>query len=249
MIMLKEYLKKYKYCKNKRYDTLAGTLSFFFILSFVPLLYLCLSLYVKIGNRFNLEIELPNVIENYISFDINAGVSIFFILTTIYSASKFFTQLRKTGEIVYDIKKPRVTIKTQVLSCVLVIMLMIIVSAGLLLISLCTTFLKYSWAKVLVTILTYLVFLLMLYGFLCLINKTACQIEARIKDLNKGIIFSLIYVTIVSALFIVYVTNFANYEKLYGVFSTIVIAFIYVFLMMKGIVMGIISNEKRLRNK
>lgn len=247
--MFKEYLKKYKYCKNKRYDTLAGTLSFFFILSFVPLLYLCLSLYVKIGTRFNLEIELPSVIQNYISFDINAGVSIFFILTTIYSASKFFTQLRKTGEIVYDIKKPRVTIKTQVLSCILVIMLMIIVSAGLLLISLCNTFLKYSWAKILVSILTYVVFLLMLYGFLCLINKTACQLEARIKDLNKGIIFSLIYVTIVSAIFIVYVTNFANYEKLYGVFSTIVIAFLYVFLMMKGIVMGIISNEKRLRNK
>lgn len=133
MIMVKEYLKKYKYCKNKRYDTLAGTLSFFFILSFVPLLYLCLNLYVKIGTRFNLEIELPSVIQNYISFDLNAGVSIFFILTTIYSASKFFTQLRKTGEIVYDIKKPRVTIKTQVLSCVLVIMLMVIVSAGLLL--------------------------------------------------------------------------------------------------------------------
>lgn len=249
MIMVKEYLKKYKYCKNKRYDTLAGTLSFFFILSFVPLLYLCLNLYVKIGTRFNLEIELPSVIQNYISFDLNAGVSIFFILTTIYSASKFFTQLRKTGEIVYDIKKPRVTIKTQVLSCVLVIMLMVIVSAGLLLMSLCNTFLKYSWAKALVTILTYLVFLLMLYGFLCLINKTACQLDVRIRELNKGIIFSLIYVTIVSAIFIVYVTSFADFEKLYGVFSTIVIAFLYVFLMMKGIVMGIISNEKRLKNK
>ncbi len=89
----------------------------------------------------------------------------------------------------------------------------------------------------------------MLYGFLCLINKTACQLDVRIRELNKGIIFSLIYVTIVSAIFIVYVTSFANFEKLYGVFSTIVIAFLYVFLMMKGIVMGIISNEKRLKNK
>lgn len=247
--MLKDFFKKYKYCKNKRYDTLAGTLSFFFILSFIPLLYLCLSLYVKIGTKFNLELAIPSVIQNYISFDINAGVSILFILTTIYSASKFFTQLRKTGEIVYDIKKPRVTIKTQILSCIFVILLMVIVSAGLLLISLGNTFLKYSWAKILVTILTYLIFFLMLYGFLCLINKTACQLDAKIKELNGGIIFSLIYITIVSVVFIIYVTYFANYEKLYGVFSTIVIAFLYVFLMMQGIVMGIIGNEKKLRNK
>ena len=102
-----------------------------------------------------------------------------FILTTIYSASKFFTQLRKTGEIIYEIKKPRVTIKTQLFSC----------------------------------------------------------------------LFSLCYVTVVSIIFLIYVTYFANYDKLYGVFSTIVIAFLYIFLMMQGIVIGIIINERKLKNK
>ncbi|MBS1476559.1 MAG: hypothetical protein HP024_01230, partial [Acholeplasmatales bacterium] len=104
-------------------------------------------------------------------------------------------------------------------------------------------------AKLLLNILTLASFLLMLYGFLCLINKTACQLDCKIKELNRGILFSMIYITIVSTVFIIYITFFANYEKLYGVFSTIVIAFLYVFLMMQGIVMGIISNEKRIRNK
>lgn len=246
---MKKLLTNYKYCKNKRYDTLAGTLSFFFILSFVPILYLCLSLYVKIASKLNLELSIPSVIANYISFDLNASVSILFILTTIYSASKFFTQLKKAGEIVYDVKKPRVTLKTQFISCVIVILLMVIVSAGLLLISIGNTYLKYAWAKLLLNILTLASFLLMLYGFLCLINKTACQLDCKIKELNRGILFSMIYITIVSTVFIIYITFFANYEKLYGVFSTIVIAFLYVFLMMQGIVMGIISNEKRIRNK
>lgn len=248
--MVKKILEYFKYCKNKRFDTLAGTLSFFFILSFIPLLYLCLSVYVKIGDYFHLEISIPEVILNYISFDLNAGVSILFILTTIYSASKFFTQLRKTGEIIYGVKKSRVTFKTQLFSCLFVIILMLIVSAGLLAISIGNTFLKYPWAKILISILTYLIFLCMLFGFLCLINKTACQIDdTKTKKLSSGIIFSLLYVTIVSVIFLIYVTYFANYDKLYGVFSTIVIAFLYVFLMMQGIVVGIIINERKLKNK
>lgn len=248
--MVKKILDYFKYCKNKRYDTLAGTLSFFFILSFIPLLYLCISAYVKIGNWLNLEIALPSVIVNYISFDLNAGVSTLFILTTIYSASKFFTQLRKTGEIIYEIKKPKVTFKTQIFSCLFVLLLMLIVSAGLLAISIGNTFLKYPWAKVLINILTYLIFFLMLFGFLCIINKNACQTaDAKIKDLKGGILFSLVYVTIVSIIFLIYVTYFANYDKLYGVFSTILIAFLYVFLMMQGIVVGIIINERKLKNK
>lgn len=248
--MVKKILEYFKYCKNKRFDTLAGTLSFFFILSFIPLLYLCLSVYVNIGDYFHLELTIPEVILNYISFDLNAGVSILFILTTIYSASKFFTQLRKTGEIIYEIKKPRVTIKTQLFSCLFVLLLMLIVSTGFLAISIGNTFLKYPWSKVLVNVLTYAIFLCMLLGFLCIINKNACQVQdTKIKQMLRGILFSLCYVTVVSIIFLIYVTYFANYDKLYGVFSTIVIAFLYIFLMMQGIVIGIIINERKLKNK
>lgn len=247
--MLKNTIEKYKYCKSKRYDTLAGTLSFFFILSFIPLLYLCLLLYVKIGNTLKIELVIPEAIAKYLTFDLNSGISIFFILTTIYSASKFFTQLRKTGEIVYDIKKSRTNIKTQILSCVFVLIMMLVVAVGLLVISIGNTYIKYYWAKILLNILTYMILLGILFAFLCLINKTACQLDAKIRELKIGILYSLIYIVIVSAVFIIYTTFFANYEKLYGVFSTIVIAFLYVFLMMKGVVMGIIFNEKRIKDR
>lgn len=252
-----DYMKKalktiknyYGYCKEKRFDTLAGTLSFFFILSFIPLLYLCLSLYVNVGAWMHLETPIPSVIEDYISFDINAGASVIFFLTTLYSASKFFTQLKKTGEIAYDIKKTKINLKSQLFSCIFVILLMIIVSAGLLAIAIGNTYVKANWAKVLVQILTYVIFFLMIISFLCLINKTTCPKDSKIKDLKKGIIFSLIYVTVVSVAFIFYVTNFSNYDQLYGFFSTIIVAFLYVFLMMQGIVVGVILNEKKINNK
>ena len=245
--MFRKIFDDLKYCKNKRFDTIAGTLSFFFILSFVPLLYLCVSLYVNICDWLNLSVTIPEVIQTYISFDVGASASIFFIITTIYSASKFFTQLRKTGEIVYNVKKPRITIKTQLFSCLFVILLMLMVCTGFLVISVGNTFFKFAWAKSLVTILTYIVILLMVFGFLCIINKNACQLDVKLKNLYGGILFSLAYVTIVSVFFIIYVTYVADFEKLYGVFSTIVIAFLYVYLMMQGIVIGIIKNEKKLK--
>ena len=92
--------------------------------------------------------------------------------------------------------------------------------------------------------LTYLILILMTFGFLCLVNKTACCTKKKLNDLKVGIIFSLIYIVIFSFLFGFYVANFANYNELYGVFSTVIIALLYVYLMMQGIVIGIIFNEK-----
>lgn len=232
------------YFKSKRYDTLAGVLSFFFVLSFIPLLYLCLSLYIKLGSYLNIETPIPEVIKDYVTFDLNAGVSVLFLITTIYSASKFFTELKKTGEIIYGIKKSNVTIKSQVISCIFVIFLILIVAFSLLAIAIGNTFLKYSWSKILTNILTYLILILMTFGFLCLVNKTACCTKKKLNDLKVGIIFSLIYIVIFSFLFGFYVANFANYNELYGVFSTVIIALLYVYLMMQGIVIGIIFNEK-----
>lgn len=76
------------------------------MLSFIPLHFLCLTLYVKIGDWFGLETPIPEALTEYISFDVATGASILFILTSIYAASKFFLQLRKTGEIVFSIEKP-----------------------------------------------------------------------------------------------------------------------------------------------
>lgn len=241
------FLKYYDYIKERRYDTLAGTLSFFFLLSFIPLLYLCLTLYVNMGTWFGLETPIPAELEQYISFDVAAGASIFFVLTTIYSASKFFLQLKKTGEIAYGIEKPRTNFKSTFFSCILVVISMLVVSVGLLAIALGNKYLQdYAWAKVLIIIITYLLIGGIFFVLMVVVNTFACQIEKiKIRKLMPGILFSFLFMVILTSLFGTYV-GFKDYSTLYGFFSTVIIAAGYVYFLMKGVIIGIIINEYRL---
>lgn len=238
------FLKYYNYAKERRYDTLAGTLSFFFLLSFIPLLYLCLTLYVKLGEWFGLETPIPEAIQQYVSFDVAAGASILFILTTIYAASKFFLQLKKTGEIAYGISKPKTNIKSTIWSCVLVVVSMLIVALGLLAIALGNRYLgDYVWAKVLIQVLTYLLIGGIFFALMVVINVFACQIELiKIKRLMPGILFSFIFMVILTSFFGLYV-GLKDYDTLYGFFSTVIIAAGYVYFLMQGTIIGIIINE------
>lgn len=243
----------YDYAKLKRYDTMAGTLSFFFLLSFIPLLYLCLSLYIKIGTWISgiLEVAtpIPEVIEQYVSFDVSMAASIFFILTTIYSASKFFMQLKKTGEILYGVTKPRAGIKSIVLCCIFVIFMMLVVSSGLLGIALSRQYLTEAWQNFLVQILVYLLIAIMIFIFVCVVNKLGCQIrKIKIKRLMPGILFSFVFAVLLCSLFGIYL-GFTSYNTLYGYFTTVIIAAVFVFYLMQGMVIGLVINEKKLHDE
>ena len=89
----------FKTMGKKKYDTLAGSLTFFFLLSVVPILYITLFFYGQIANAMKLELAIPDWLKDYITFDLNVGVSIFFIFATIYSTTKFFVQTKKIGDI------------------------------------------------------------------------------------------------------------------------------------------------------
>ena len=239
--IIKEY---YAYFKEKRYDTLAGSLSFFFILCFVPLLYLCLSLAIKLGQLWGIEVDIPNIISEYISFDINAGVSILFILVTIYSSSVLLNQLRKTGEIIYGLKKPKSPLKYQALSCALTILMIIVVALSLIIATVIHNFLEDKTSAIIIRIVTILIVIALIIGFVILVNRYATVKKRSWKELWKGIIFTIIFMALLSLIFFLYVFLIANYQFLYGFFSTIIIAFLYIYLMMRGIICGVIINQK-----
>lgn len=236
----------FNYCKLKRYDTMAGTMSFFFLLSAIPLLYLCISLYVNAGTLFGLETPIPEEIKDYISFDVSAGASIFFFITTIYSSSKFFLQLRKSSEIIYDIKEPRTGITETVVSCILVIFTMLVVSGALLGIAFSNKYLSsYPWAQVLIQLISYLLFGSIFFALITFVNFFANQVKGiKFKQLLPGILFSFVWSILLSSLFGIYL-GFTSYDALYGIFATVIIAAVYVNFLMQGIVVGIVINERK----
>lgn len=247
--MFKKIMNFYSYAKEKKYTTLAGGLSFFFILSFVPIIYLALSIYNKILNMLNMSMEIPKILEKYVSFDLNAKISILFLITTIYSSSQLFFQLRRVGEIIYKTKKREAAIKEKLLS-ILISLLFILISSGALIIFRMTkeiiTNVSYS---IVINILSLVFIYFILITFIVIVNQYATAIKLHIKQLISGVIFSVIYITIVSIGYYLYIVLFSNYEALYGVFSTIIVSFIYIYLMFIGIVLGIIINERKITSQ
>ena len=170
---------------KKKYDTLAGSLTFFFLLTCVPILYITLFFYGQIANWLNLELAIPDWLKEYITFDLNVGVSIFFIFATIYSTTKFFVQTKKIGDIIYNVKEPVGSIKLKIASILISILFILVLIGGLLLMSLANHFSKYFpvW---LTRILSLSLIAGVFFLLIVVIDKTATPTLSMKKHVYRG---------------------------------------------------------------
>lgn len=237
-------IKIFKEINQKRYDTLAGTLSFFFILNCIPIAYLTLFFYDKIATNLNIELEFLNKIKEILSFDISIGVSIFFIIATIYSSSQLFTQVKKTGEIIYNVKKPKSSIKVKLLSLLGTLLFSIIIIIGLLILGFANHLIK-NFPPIIIQIITIMIISIIYYFLVVLIDKLASPRTDIKEKVTKGAIITMLYTIIASALFYIYITLFSSYNFLYGYLTTLLIFLLWVYLLMKGIIIGIVVNHMK----
>ena len=231
----------FKTMGKKKYDTLAGSLTFFFLLTCVPILYITLFFYGQIANTFHLELEIPEWLKDYITFDLNVGVSIFFIFATIFSTTKFFVQIKKIGDIIYGVKEPVNSIKLKIASVAISIVFILVIIAGLLLMSLSHFFDKYfpAWlTRVLSISLIGGVFFLLVI----VIDKTATPTLSMKKHVYRGALVTLGYTVLSSIIFSIYLALFGNFGQLYGSLSTLLVFLLWMYLVSKGIVVGIVVN-------
>ena len=231
----------FKTMNKKKYDTLAGSLTFFFLLTCVPILYITLFFYGQIANAFHLELAIPEWLKEYITFDLNVGVSIFFIFATIFSTTKFFVQIKKIGDIIYGVKDPVNSIKLKIASVAIAILFILVLIVGLLLMSLANHFAEYFpvWLTrfLSISLIAGVFFLLIV-----VIDKTATPTLSMKKHVYRGAFVTLGYTALSSIIFSLYLALFANFNQLYGSLSTLLVFLLWMYLVSKGIVIGIVIN-------
>ena len=236
------YIKTFfKTMGKKKYDTLAGSLTFFFLLTCVPILYITLFFYGQIANALNLDLAIPDELKEYITFDLNVGVSIFFIFATIFSTTKFFVQIKKIGDIIYGVKEPVSSIKMKIAAIVISILFILVIIVGLLLMSLANHFSEYfpAW---LTRFLTMSLIAGVFFLLVVVIDKTATPTLSMKKHVYRGAFVTLGYTLISSIIFTIYLALFANFNQLYGSLSTLLVFLLWMYLVSKGIVVGIVIN-------
>ena len=233
-----------------RFTTIAGTLVFFLIMSLVPFLFWLSLLFGGADALLDrvLELELFGWARDLISFlranaeGATAGASLFLVATTLWSSSAFFYHLRRSGEIVYEVRRRGRGIKARLgaIALTLAAMLGIVAAGGATLgIALLTRRLP-VWLSLPADLAA-----LLAVGFLAawLLNVYACPYRNAVRPLAFGSFLTALAWLVASAAFAVYF-RFSNPERLYGALSLVIVFLLWLYWLMIFFTAGMIFNRR-----
>ena len=242
-------------------SVLPGHLSFFLLLSSIPIILLM----GIITNFFSISfsklvdfiiLSLPANTSDLVVplFDsTTAGISIFLLfVSAIYLASRGTKAIINTANSIYEVQRKNVQdiVKSIFLTLILVLLfifLIIILILGekilyfILSIS-HNSFLNDNLIR-LVGILKWPISFILIFYVFKIIYLLSPNKKISKKSVNKGSLFTTILILIVTFLYSFYVTNYASYNDYYGGAANIIILMLWIYLVSKIFVYGMIINS------
>ena len=73
-------------------------------------------------------------------------------------------------------------------------------------------------------------------------------ISLKIKDTLKGYLFTIVFWQITTIIFRLYLKLFNNFKAIYGFLTFIIIGMIYIYLLVTGLVIGLVINSMNVKN-
>lgn len=245
---------KYDLLTLKKYTTLAGTLVFFLIMSIVPLSFWLTILIEKlpVNTEQILQLSIFDSVKDVLLYvqeeaaNATGGASLLLFLTTLYSATNLFYQMRRSGEIIYGVHRKKQGVRLRLGALILMFVVMFTVVAFLLLFAFGTfLFSRYVsgiWERIAdYTLLAALSFALVLF-----LNIYICPYRMSVKHLlpGTGITVSAWAVAVVG--FTVYL-KISNMRKLYGALSAIIVFLLWLYILMICFIVGVIFNSEKIK--
>ena len=239
---------------DNKFTTIAGTLVFFLVLSFVPLLFfLTLIFGSRISAEQLLELELFDWARGLISYlnthaeGASAGAGILFLATTFWSSTGFFYHLRRSGEIICKIPSGKKGWKLR-LSAVVFAFVIILFLAFTIAIVIGANVLTRSLPRWLTFLVVYLV--VTVFGFFgaWILNAYACPYRVTPAEIAPGSALTAVSWLAAALLFRVYLAYFGP-DKLYGALSAVIVFLLFLYWLMICFAAGMIYNFRHLNTK
>ena len=242
---------------EKRLTTVAGAWVFFFLTSIIPLAFLLVTAFgvFKVDLSIQILAYLPEEFrpagEAIVSTAEKAskGATLIFILTVIFSCSTLLNQMSKDGDFIYGVKaKYKRGVMRRLWAIAAIALLFIIFLLAAFLIAFGNTFfsgVKTDNIKRLISVVLAFTFIILLsYGVILLLNRFACPIKLKISQLSVGSLCSLFVIVLGTIGFTVYLRFFNSYNAFYGSLAGIVVFLLWAYILMIGLVLGVIINSK-----
>lgn len=244
---------KYLLLQLKKYTTLAGTLVFFFIMSIIPLTFLLTLLIGKLPidleQIFDLQVfeSVKNVLVYIKEEAENAttGASLILILTTLYSATNLFYQMRKSGEIIYGYSRRKRGFRVRMGALVLLLIVLAMVIAFLLVYAVGTFLFSKFLQGVLEKVSEYLLLIGIAFLLVLLLNVYVCPYKEKIRRFLPGSMLTVIAWACAIIGFSIYL-KIGNPGRLYGALSAIIVFLLWLYMLMICFIAGVIFNSENI---
>lgn len=246
---MKEFFAKiksgYRKLAERKYSTIAGTLTFFLTMSLAPLIFFGTFVFGR-STAIEQILELPLfdwAKDLILFFRDNAentakGVGLFFILTTVWSSTGFFFHLKKSGEILYGVRGKH-SGKARLHALVMTGLLIVFAVAAVFV--LVAGMVVFSRLGPFFYPLTYM--LLFAVGFFAaaFLNLYLCPYRISFRSVALGSAATSAGWLLATIAFSVYFA-FGSKERLYGALSVAICFLLWLYWLMLCFVIGAIFN-------
>ena len=251
------YLKeKYRLLSEKKYTTIAGTLVFFLIMSIVPLMFWLTLIVGRLPVDFDSVFQLSvfDSVKNVFTYvrreaeNATASVSVLLLVTTLYSATNLFYQMRRSGEIIYGHSHKKQGLRMRVGAVVLMFIVMMLVAVFALALAFGTVLFSWLLPKNWEVVADYILLIALSFALVLLLNIYICPYKRPLKTFLPG---TLITVTAwVGAVigFTAYL-KISNMAKLYGALSVIIVFLLWLYVLMICFIAGVIFNSEKIETE
>ena len=247
------FKEKYKLLSLKKYTTLAGTLVFFLIMSIVPLSFWATILIGKIPFDAERIFALPvfDSVKNVLFYvrteaqNATTGASAVLLVTTLYSSTTLFYQMRRSGEIIYGHPRPKKGLRVRLGALVLLFIVMLMVVAFVLTFAIGSFFFSRFLPPVWETVADYTLLLALSFALVLLLNAYVCPYKVPLKKFLFGTIITIVAWIVAVIGFTVYL-QISNMDKLYGALSAIIVFLLWLYVLMICFITGVILNSDRI---
>ncbi len=243
---------KYALLSLRKYTTLAGTLVFFLIMSIVPLSFWLTILIGKlpINTEEILSLSIFGSVKNILTYvqaeaaNATTGASILLILTTLYSATNLFYQMRKSGEIIYDFHPQSQGLRLRLTALLLLVIVMSMVIVFLLVFALGSFLFSRLLSDRWEVLADYLLLVALAFMLALLLNMYICPYKARVRNFLQGSFLTVGLWTMAVIGFSIYL-KISNLRRLYGALSAIIVFLLWLYVLMICFMIGVIFNSER----
>lgn len=251
------YIKsKYELLSLKKYTTIAGTLVFFFIMSIVPLSFWLTLIIGRLPVSTEKILALPvfDSVKGVLQYvqkeasNATAGASVILVITTLYSSTNLFYQIRRSGEIIYDYHQKREGLKLRFGA--LILLAVIIASTVVLLLTFTVGSFLFSrlLPSVIEKVVDYLFLLVVAFLLALLLNVYICPFKESIRSFLPGALITVGAWALAAIGFSAYL-KISNMSKLYGALSTVIVFLLWLYVLMICFIVGVIFNSEKILRK